>query len=377
MIKILTLALGLSITTTNATDLADRGIQPTEQKQSQTARDLSALISTSLNERINYNRTLDESLAIIQESDSPLLRALKSGESLFRIACQIESVAAQQSAQVWWRYQSLPKKKNGHIASYIEDEDNLTSFGLSLLAGYKEDGCRQYGSMQFYNSNATACAYIYYANSLLARDLIANKLSFAKDLMNGCIERNIINDDLKEKLSKLINDLEERLLVLETARAEGTLINYIQQHGITATNYNIEDRETALTHDIITWAQFHSNFKKEHQGWIDIMHDTRRAAVYHLNTDTDDLTNYALGTLTAFIFPQPGENILLNRKNNREVMSRDRATLEGRGETFHPKLGSNDVQALLSYGIDIYRDLILIAPDDLDKRMREILRITN
>lgn len=83
MIKILTLALSLSITATNATDLADRGIQPTEQKQSQTARDLSALISTSLNERINYTRTLDESLAIIQESDSPLLRALKSGESLF------------------------------------------------------------------------------------------------------------------------------------------------------------------------------------------------------------------------------------------------------------------------------------------------------
>lgn len=375
MIKILTLALSLSITATNATDLADRGIQPTEQKQSQTARDLSALISTSLNERINYTRTLDESLAIIQESDSPLLRALKSGESLFRIACQIESVAAQQSAQVWWRYQSLPNTESATPTFY--SQDNLTSFGFSLLAGYKEDGHRQYGQAAFYTSNLTACSYIYYANALLTKDLIANRLSFAEDLMDGCVNRNIIDDGYKVILSKLIAYLKQQLLAMETAIEEGTLIDHIKKHNITATDYRVDGTHVNQTLKIILHIQSHANYKQEYEKWVENMYYIRRQAVYALGGEPKKMTPYALGTLTAFILPQEKENMFLNRKNNLRVMSRDRATLEGRGETFHPKLEPSDVQTISYYGIDIYRELNLITPDALDKRIREILRITN
>lgn len=195
--------------------------------------------------------------------------------------------------------------------------------------------------------------------------------------MDGCVNRNIIDDGYKVILSKLIAYLKQQLLAMETAIEEGTLIDHIKKHNITATDYRVDGTHVNQTLKIILHIQSHANYKQEYEKWVENMYYIRRQAVYTLGGEPKKMTPYALGTLTAFILPQEKENMFLNRKNNLRVMSRDRATLEGRGETFHPKLEPSDVQTISYYGIDIYRELNLITPDALDKRIREILRITN
>ncbi|MBW8308385.1 MAG: hypothetical protein K0M45_01880 [Candidatus Paracaedibacteraceae bacterium] len=335
-------------------------------ESSSTLQDLNAIAATQ-------SQSLEEFFEEIEDKGGIKFEALKVGKDLFKRALLLEENLKSSDYTVWWRVSH--KALDHDITSQRGVMDR--SFGVSLLAGYIQDGINGYGRAACCAPNMYACVYIYYANALFAQSILDKRRTVTQDFLNFIQENGFLSakNDKIIKLKEFIQNLDKRAAEFETQKQAGTLVSYIQQTSAggekkseTRPVYPSTTEESDLLLDLTISIQEDLKYElSRHRTTIDDLYQ-RRLELYL--GDEMDISNAALNNVYALILPKATASSLING----QIKFGTEAVLYGRGEKFHPRIPLETYEELKGNVINVYSDLKLIDEETLKQEITRIIQ---
>lgn len=260
---------------------------------------------------------------------------LEVGIELLKTAAKLEAIAKEKGYTLWWRY------TNGIDEDIAKQQPK--SFGRTLLAGFISDGLAHFrdGMLGF----DTACTYVYWANTHYFKYyFLGEQLKFVNDLENY-IQKNgySVNTEVLCTIKQFITDQIEN-------QKRGSDIDYNEIDQFCS-------KEQNRINEVIINIQHDPKYDKtlQENSFIDLYN--RKVKLFII--DKSRIQDAFLGSLVVLPLKVREEQKILQDDHNHYVISLDNSVF-GKGEKFHPRISSQQLEKIKSRLITIYSNAQLI-----------------